>query len=99
MTRTDRSRNVGVFFTFKSLNYILSVGGTDGWLVKTGTTRPGVDCGGTQPKSWQTTPPPKPVCNDWFGCGCQGGGEGALPTFAIAWGVGFLVFRRRRTKA
>lgn len=73
--------------------------GPDGWLTRTGTTRPGVDCGGTQPKSWQTAEPPKPVCNDWFGCGCQGGGEGALPTFALAWGVGFVLFRRRRTQA
>ena len=70
-----------------------------GWLVKTGTTHPGIDCGGTEPAHAATLPTPTPVCNDWFGCGCQGGAEGALPTFALAWGVGFMLIRRRRTKA
>jgi MYXO-CTERM domain-containing protein len=71
--------------------------GTDGWLVKTGTTRPGVDCGGTQPAHWRTVPPPKPVCDDFFGCGCQGGGEAPLPAMALAWICAAVMFRRRRS--
>ncbi|MEO7097218.1 MAG: MYXO-CTERM sorting domain-containing protein, partial [Polyangiales bacterium] len=72
--------------------------GPDGWLVKTGSTNPGVNCGSTEPAYGKTVPGPKPTCDDWFGgcVGCQSGGGGAIPMVGIAWVVGALLFRRRR---
>ena len=72
--------------------------GKDGWLVKTGSSNPGVDCGGTQPKYGDTVPGAKPTCDDWFGgcVGCQTDGGGAIPMVGLAWVVAALLFRRRR---
>lgn len=71
--------------------------GSGGWLVKTGTTNPGVNCGNTEPPAWKTHPGPKPTCDDFFGfgCGCQQGAD-PLPTLGLAWVVAALVARRRR---
>lgn len=73
--------------------------GPDGWLQKTGTTNPGVNCGGTEPAHGKTVVPAKPTCDDaFFGCvGCQADAGGALPMVGLAWVVGMLMFRRRRS--
>ncbi len=71
--------------------------GTNGWLVKTGTSNPGVSCGNTEPPAWKTHPGPKPTCDDFFGfgCGCQQGAD-PLPTLGLAWVVAAIIARRRR---
>jgi MYXO-CTERM domain-containing protein len=73
--------------------------GAGGWLVKTGTDRPGVNCGGTEPSKAATQPGLPPTCSEWFGCGCQSGGEAPLSSIALAWLAGALVLRRRRRTA
>lgn len=72
--------------------------GPDGWLQKTGSTNPGVNCGGTEPSHDKTVPGAKPTCDDWFGgcVGCQSGAGGTVPMIGLAWIVGALLFRRRR---
>ncbi|HEU0029221.1 MAG TPA: DUF2330 domain-containing protein [Kofleriaceae bacterium] len=73
--------------------------GSGGWLVKTGGPRPGVDCGNTAPPEHLTIPPPKPTCDSFLGCGCQGTPD-AAPAAALLGALGFayvvLVGRRRR---
>jgi len=73
--------------------------GQDGWLVKTGSLRPGVDCGDTQPPESLTKEPPAPTCpGGFFGCsGCNAPGP-AAPIGALggAWLVALLVLGRRR---
>ena len=69
--------------------------GEGGWLVKTGTTNPGVSCGNTEPPPWKLHPGPSPTCGDWFGCGCQQS-SAPLPTMGLAWIVAALISRRRR---
>lgn len=72
--------------------------GPNGWLQKTGSSNPGVNCGSTEPQHNKTLPPPKPTCDDWFGgcVGCQSGGGGAVPMVGLAWLVAALLFRRRK---
>lgn len=71
--------------------------GPDGWLVKTGSVRPGVDCGDTQPAPELTREPPAPSCPGVFGCsGCDVPGTAPIGALGGAWLVALLVFRRRR---
>lgn len=73
--------------------------GENGWLVRTGSDRPGVACGGTEPAVRLTWPGPAPTCNDaiLFGCGgCSQSAAPAVPALAGAWIVGLLLMRRRR---
>jgi len=71
--------------------------GPDGWLVKTGSLRPGVDCGDTQPAPELTREPPAPSCPGVFGCsGCDVPGTAPIGALGGAWLVALLVFRRRR---
>jgi len=71
--------------------------GADGWLVKTGSFRPGVDCGDTEPNPIQLIPPPKPKCPGFLGCGCQGSAPSGPLTFLVGgWAVFAILIRRRR---
>ena len=71
--------------------------GPDGWLIKTGSARPGVDCGDAAPSPDQLREPPKPTCGWFSGCGCEGTTPTAPLTFMLgAWAVLGLVLRRRR---
>ncbi len=72
--------------------------GPGGWLQKTGTSNPGVNCGGTEPAYGKTLPGAKPTCDDWFGgcVGCQSTGGSAIPMVGLAWVVAALLFRRRK---
>jgi hypothetical protein len=72
--------------------------GPDGWLARTGSTRPGVDCGNTTPAAALTVEPPAPHCPGFFGCGGCQEASGTPPIAAIggAWVVFALVVRRRR---
>ena len=70
--------------------------GVDGWLVKTGSSRPGVNCGNVDPPAFRTQPGPAPTCQGWFGCaGCQSA-PAPVPTLALVWLVGAVIVRRRR---
>jgi hypothetical protein len=72
--------------------------GDGGWLEKTGTANPGVDCGDSQPDPAQLREPPAPSCPGLFGCnGCDTPGQGApFGGIAAGWLVALVVFRRRR---
>jgi hypothetical protein len=71
--------------------------GPDGWLVKTGTLHPGVDCGDTQPAPELTREPPAPSCPGFFGCaGCEAPGSAPVGVIGMSWLVALVAFRRRR---
>lgn len=72
--------------------------GEGGWLEKTGTANPGVDCGDTEPDPALTREPPAPSCPGVFGCtGCDTPGPAApVGGIAAAWLVALVVLRRRR---
>jgi hypothetical protein len=73
--------------------------GSDGWLEKVGTTRPGAACGNVDPPAELTRPGPKPTCSDGLlGIGCGGcqQGEAPVPTLAGVWIIAALFARRRR---
>ena len=74
--------------------------GPNGWLIKTGSSRPGVMCGGTEPHASDTIPPPKPSCPGFFGCsGCAGTTPAApLPFIVGAWIVFAIIIKRRRAR-
>lgn len=72
--------------------------GEGGWLEKTGTANPGVDCGDSEPDPALTREPPAPSCPGLFSCdGCDTPGPGApIGGIAAGWLVALVVFRRRR---
>ena len=71
--------------------------GAGGWLEKHASSRPGVDCGGTQPPERLTKPGPAPTCSGPIGCGgCQEAPGAAPSTLLSLFFVGFVVLRRRR---
>lgn len=74
-----------------------------GWLVRVGSTRPGVSCAGHDPDPPQALrePGPPPTCDGFFqGCaGCttdDGTGEGPFAAIGGAWLLALVMFRRRR---
>lgn len=74
--------------------------GEGGWLERTGSPRPGVDCGNTQPPAYLTVVPAAPDCGGYFGCGgCQGGPAAPLVSTFGGLLVMFLVGKRRRRRA
>jgi uncharacterized protein (TIGR03382 family) len=73
--------------------------GAEGWLVKTGSSRVGVDCGDAEPTLGLTLEPDRKSCGV-FGCGgCSQDSRGAAPLagFLVA-SVFVLGFRRRRPR-
>jgi hypothetical protein len=72
--------------------------GPDGWLVHTGSPRPGVACGNTAPAPALTVPGPAPRCSGFFGCGgCQETTSGPpLVSIGTMWLALALLLRRRR---
>lgn len=79
--------------------------GEGGWLVKIGSTRPGVSCPGRNldPAEHLRDPGPPPTCDGFFnscaGCATDsgGGGEGPFAAIGGAWVLAFFLFRRRRS--
>ncbi|MFN0248308.1 MAG: DUF2330 domain-containing protein [Kofleriaceae bacterium] len=82
--------------------------GEGGWLVKVGSSRPGVSCSGRNPDPSQSLrePGPPPTCDGFFdgcaGCSTEGdgaGGNGAFAAIGGAWVLALVMFRRRRGNA
>jgi hypothetical protein len=71
--------------------------GQYGWLVNTGSPRPGVACGDSEPSPWQTIPPPRPTCGDG-GCGVSDGNGVTGGSLLLSWiALCVILVRRRRT--
>jgi len=69
--------------------------GDNGYLVHTGTSRPGVACGVVDPPLIDQVPWNKPDCGA-FGCGGCDGARGPLSSVIVVWiALGLVLLRRR----
>ena len=75
--------------------------GPDGWLVHTGSTRPGVACGDLDPPASAQRPGPKPTCGDlarvwWVSAERR---PASRPSRWAGWSRSWSLRRRRRAEA